>query len=158
MVKTLEYVLVKFLDNIIKPYLPQTLMLKSLDHFVKELKEFNLNNQNTMVSVDVVSLFLIVPLVETIDIIISRLHNKRNNNSIPISKDSFKKLMLLATQGIFVHNKRIYEQIEGIIKGNPFGPTMANFFMAHSEEKTFMEKPNGPLLSKLLYLRYIDDV
>ena len=40
--------------------------------------------------------------------------------------------------------------------GNPLGP-MANFFMAHSEEKIFAEKSNGSLLPKL-YLRYIDDV
>ena len=110
-----------------------------------------------MVSFDVVSLFTNVPLVETIDIIINRLYDENNNNSIPIPKDLFKKLMLLATQGIFMHNERFYKQVEGIIMGNPLGPTMANFFMAHLEENIFAEKSNGPLLPKL-YLRYIDDV
>ena len=81
----------------IHPYLPQTPMLKSTDHIVEELKEFNPNNQNTMVSFDVVSLFANVPLMETIDIIINRSYDKHNNNSIPISNDIFKKLMLLAT-------------------------------------------------------------
>ena len=90
-----------------------------------------------MVSFDVVSLFTNVPLVETIDIIINRLYDEHNNNSIPITKDIFKKLMLLAAQGIFMHNKRFYKQVEGIIMGNPLGPTMANFFMAHLEEKNF---------------------
>ena len=79
------------------PYLPQAPMLKSTDHFIEDLKEFNPNNQNTMVSFDVVSLFANVPLMETIDIIINRLHDEHNNNSIPISNDIFKKLMLLAT-------------------------------------------------------------
>ena len=65
--------------------------------------------------------------------------------------------MLLATQEIFMHNERFYKQVEGIIMGNPLGPTMANFFMAHLEEKIFAEKSNGPVLPKL-YLRYIDDV
>ena len=64
-------------------------MLKSTDHFIKELKEFNPNSQNTMVSFDVVSLFTNVPLVETIDIIINRLYDELNNNSIPIPKDIF---------------------------------------------------------------------
>ena len=73
MVNTPEYALAKFLDNTIKPYLSQTCMLKSIDHFAEEQKEFNPNNQNTMVSFDVVSLFTNVPLVETIDIIINRL-------------------------------------------------------------------------------------
>ena len=34
---------------------------------------------------------------------------------------------------------------------------MANFFVAHLEEKIFAEKSNEPLLLKL-YFRYIDDV
>ena len=45
--------------------------------------------------------------------------------------------MLLATQGIFMHNERFYKQVEGIIMGNQLGPTMANFCMAHLEEKIF---------------------
>ena len=64
--------------------------------------------------------------------------------------------MLPATPGIFMHNERFYKQVEGIIMGNPLGPTMANFFMAHLEEKNLGEKCNGPLLPKL-YLRYIDE-
>ena len=89
--------------------------------------------------------------------ILTSLAGRLFNNSIPIPKDIFKKLMLLATQGIFMHNERFYKQVEGIIMGNPLGPTMANFFMAHLEEKIFAEKSNGPVLPKL-YLQYIDDV
>ena len=39
------------------------------------MKEFNPNNQNTMVSFEVVSLFTNVPLVETFDIILNRLYD-----------------------------------------------------------------------------------
>ena len=106
-------------------------MLKSTVDFIEELKEFNPNSQNNMVSFNVVSLFTNVPLVEIIDIIINRLYDKHNNNSLPIPKNNFKKLMLLATQGIFMHNKRFYKQVKGIIMGNPLGSTMANFFMVH---------------------------
>ena len=101
MVNTPEYALAKFLDNMIKPYLPLTRILKSTDHFTEELNEFSPNSQNTMVSFDVVSLFTNVPLVVLIVIIIDRLYDEHNNNSIPILKDIFRKLMLLATKGIF---------------------------------------------------------
>ena len=37
-VNTPEYALSKFLDNMIKPYIPQTRMLKSIDNFMKEFK------------------------------------------------------------------------------------------------------------------------
>ena len=93
-------------------------MLKSTDHFIEKLKEFNPNNQNTMVSFDVVSLFTNVPLVETIDIIINRFYDEHNNNSIPIPNAIFKKLMLLASQGIFMLNKRFYKRlVEGEFVG-----------------------------------------
>ena len=65
--------------------------------------------------------------------------------------------MLLASQGIFMHNEQFYKQVQGITMGNPLGLTMANFFKAHLEEKILSEKSNAPLLPKL-YLRYIDDV
>ena len=38
------------------------------NYFIEELKEFNPNSQNTMVSFDVVSLFTNAPLVETINL------------------------------------------------------------------------------------------
>ena len=114
-------------------------MLKSIDHFIEELKEFNPNNQNTMVSFNVVLLFTNVPLVETIEIIISWLYDEHNNNSIPISKDIFKKIMLLAIQGIFMRNEQLHKQVELIIMGNLLGLTMAIFFMAYLEEKIFAE-------------------
>ena len=44
-----------------------------------------------------------------------------------------------------MRNERFYKQVEGIIMGNPLGPTMANFFMDHLEEKIFAENSDGPL-------------
>ena len=38
MVKRPYYALAKFLDNMIKPYLPQTRVLKSTDHFIRGIK------------------------------------------------------------------------------------------------------------------------
>ena len=48
-----------------------------------------------------------------------------------------------------MHNDRFYKQVEGIIKGNPLVPAMANFFMAQLEEKIFAEKSNRPLSPNL---------
>ena len=61
--------------------------------------------------------------------------------------------MVLATQRVFIHNKRFYKLVKEIIMGNRLRPTIANFFAAHSEEKIFAEKSYVPL-----YLSFIFDV
>jgi len=41
--------------------------------------------------------------------------------------------------------------------GSPLGLTLANFFMAHLEQKFFSDKLNDPLLPQL-YPRYVDNI
>ena len=73
MVGTPEYKLAKYLDNLIKPHIPDTYLLKSTDDFIERLKQFSCNNSYRKVSFDVASLFTNVPLSETIELIINRL-------------------------------------------------------------------------------------
>ena len=46
-------------------------------------------------------------------------------------------------------------QVDGVAMGNPLGPTLANFFLAHLESTMFEGfsgiKPKG-------YVRYVDDI
>ena len=60
-----EYELSKFLDNFIKPYIPDRYLLKSTDHFTEKLKQFQFGKNQVTVSFDVVSLFTNVPLSES---------------------------------------------------------------------------------------------
>ena len=155
MIGTPEYKLAKFLDSLIKPYIPDTYLLKSTDEFIDRLKLVPCTNKNTMVSFDVISLFTNVPLAETIELIINRIYDDNNPNAVPFEKDVFRKLMFMATQGIFMFNDRMYKQIDGVTMGSPLGPTLANFFLGHIEEQIFAN--NNDVLPKI-YLRYVDDV
>ena len=82
MIDTPEYNLAKFLDQIIKPYIPNQFMLDSIFHLLDKLKEFFPSPNQIMVSFDVVSLFINVPLEETIDMIVIYIY-KENNPSPP---------------------------------------------------------------------------
>ena len=154
MVGTPEYKLAKYLDNLIKPHIPDTYLLHSTENFIERLKECPCNNKNTMVSFDVVSLFTNVPLAETIELVIERLYDNNNSNAIPFEKSVFRQLMFMATQGLFMYNDKLYKQIDGVTMGSPLGPTLANFFLGCLEEKIF--KHNCNVVPKL-YLLYIDD-
>ena len=48
---------------------------------------------------------------------------------MPAETKLFHKLMYLATKGNFVFNEKLYEQVDGVIIGNPFGPTLGYFFL-----------------------------
>ena len=155
MLNTAEYKLAKYLDNIIKPHIPSRYMLNSTDMFINELNDFTFEPNDIIVSFDVCSLFTNVPLQETIDIITDKLYAPDNWNPPPFPKKSFKKLLSCATDGIFMYQDVIYSQTDGVTMGNPLGPTLANFFMAHIENNLLKE--SGPHMPKL-YLRYVDDI
>ena len=110
-------------------------------------------NSDKLVSFDEVSLFTNVPLTETIDIITNYVY--KGNNVPPFSKLVFKRMLKLATGGLFSYNGKLYRQIDGVTMGNPLGPTLANFFLAHIENQIFSKTdPSHPKL----YLRYVDDI
>ena len=152
MVGTPEYKLAKYLDNLIKPHIPDTYSLRSTENFIERLKECPCNNKNFMVSFDVVSLFTNVPLAETIELVIERLYDNNNSNAIPFEKSVFCQLMFMAKQGLFMYNDKLYKQIDGVTMGSPLGPTLADFFLGCQEEKIFEHNCN---VVPKLYLRYI---
>ena len=54
-----------------------------------------------------------------------------------------------------MHRNKFYEQHDGVSMGSPLGPTIANFFLAHMENKLLNSNLN---FQPKLYLRYVDDI
>ena len=127
MINTPEYKLAKFLDGLIKPHIPDRFLLHSIEHFTDSLKDIPYSRKDNVVSFDVISLFTNIPLPETVEIISNYLYEK-NQNIMPVERKVFRKLMFIATQGIFMFNEKLYKQINGATMGNPLGPTLDNFF------------------------------
>ena len=91
MVDIPEYNLAKYLDDIIKPYSPDTHLLRSAEDFFERLQQFPCNDKCVLVSFDVVSLLTNVPLSETIDlpVITNCLYANENADNIPLPKEIF---------------------------------------------------------------------
>ena len=130
-------------------------MVSSTNQFLDKLKDIFIGPTDKLVSFDVVSLFTNVPLKETINIIASYLYPESGESSMPFPKKSFLKLMNKATGGFFMHQDRFYTQTDGVAMGNPLGPTLANFFLAHLETTKLNNFPGS---KPKLYLRYVDDI
>ena len=65
-------------------------------------------------------------------------------------------LLICTTETPFKHvNGDLYIQIDGVSMGSCLGPTFAEFYMCHLENKVFDEHPS---LKPNLYVRYVDDI
>ena len=105
MINTAEYHLAKYLDSIIKPHIPSEFMLDSTSSFLGKLKEFCFKPTDILISFDV-SLFTNVPLAQTIDKIADHICELDSRPTFDKKTFTFKKLMHMATSGIFVYRER----------------------------------------------------
>ena len=139
--------LARWLDNILKTFLPDQFTTKDTFDFVEKLKSLNFQSDKYFTSYDVESLFTQIPVEETIDYICKFIPN----SELPITKATLKELLQLACKNIlFSFDKKLYEQFDGMCMGSNLGPTMAAFTM-HMVETQYKIKP-------LFYVRYVDDV
>ena len=128
-------------------------MLNSTQTFLQEIDNFDFKSNNVLVSYDVKSLFTNIPLSETIDIVANHIYSAKEHPKI--TKNIFIKLLKMATEGMFLYRDNLFKQVDGVAMGSPLGPTLANFFMAHIEQKIFKETLD---YHPKLYSRYVDDI
>ena len=54
----------------------------------------------------------------------------------PLNSLFLKELLYLATkESYFIFNNILYKQIDGVAMGSPLGPSLANAFLGHHEQK-----------------------
>ena len=116
------------MDSIIKPYIPDSYIIQSSQEVLNQINtvNFNLSNQ-FLVSFDVKSQFINVPLSQTIDLIANYIFYSNCNNHPPITKEVLVKLMHLATECMFLFKYELYKHVDGIGMGSSLGCAMAKF-------------------------------
>ena len=90
-----------------------------------------------MASLDVKSLFTNVPIDSTIDIIINYAYNHHVIPPPKIPQQILRQLLQICTkQSPYISpTGEYFLQNEGVAMGSPLGPTFANFYMGHIENK-----------------------
>ena len=68
------------------------------------------------------------------------MYSPHYNEHPLIKKNIFNKLMHLSTQGMFLYDNRLYQQINGIAMGCSLTPRMANLFLGHVETKMLQKQ------------------
>ena len=103
-------------------------MLESTNDFISKLNEFQFWSNHKLLSFVVTTSITNVPLNETIRLIADTTYSKENPNVFTCDKDTFVRILLIATTVMFLYKAKLFQQIDGVAMGLPLGPTLANFF------------------------------
>ena len=155
MVCTAEYYLAKYLDSFIKPNINTLHSVNSTSAFIGKLNDFQFSDSDHLVSYDVSSLYTNVPLDESIELISNKVYSADSLATPPFPKKVFVQLLKFSTSGLFMYKNNLFRQVDGVAMGSPLGPSIANFFLGHLEEKKLFTNGN---INPKLYVRYVDDI
>lgn len=146
------YLMAKWLVNEMRQLPPiKSLSVKNSFDFVEKIKEVVINNEEIMVSFDVVSLFPSIP----VDIALSELEKYLDTVDIPNNKKEIYKNVakLCMEQNFFQFRNKFYKVEKGTNMGNPLSPLISELFMSAFE----IHLQNMGLLPRV-WCRYVDDV
>ena len=151
---TASYHLAKHLSKLLAPLNQNEYTIRNTKQFLKDLNESNLTSSDyKLVSFDIVSLFTNVPLNKTIDIILRRIYDENEINTV-ITRSEMRKLLVPCTKQVhFTFNGATYIQTDGVAMGSPLGPVIAGIFVTELERKVL------PDIIELVpfWRRYVDD-
>ena len=150
-----QHQLAKWLTSLLQPVF-QNLSSNCVSDsftFVKEVRKLTFSPPSVFLCSFHISSFITnIPLAETIEICADALCID-DSMAPSFPRNIFVKLMQLATSSVeFSFNNNMHQQIDGVTRGSPLDPALANIFVGYQEAKLFniAKRP-------LVYFRYVDD-
>jgi hypothetical protein len=119
--------------------------VKNSEDFIQKIQDIKIEEQDILVSFDVVSLFTNIPTDEAVDIIKNRLEY--------LTDDIITLISHCLNNTYFTYKNTIYKQIRGTPMGSSLSPGVANLFMSDLEERLLQ----NARLKPAVWLRYMDD-
>lgn len=150
-----SYKLCKYLIDILKNLTRDSQFnVKDAKEFKSRIKNTIIEDDETMISFDVVSLFPSIPVNLALKIIESKWDEVQNYTKIP--KDIFMELLTFCIIDCryFIYNNKPFEQKKGMPMGSPASPVIADIVMEELLGRSIGKMRNTP---KVL-TKYVDDL
>jgi hypothetical protein len=148
------YSIAKYIHKVLNNSLPLARsFIKSSFDLYDRLVNKKIDDNNILISLDVVSLFTNVPVELAITAVNNRWSYIEKNTNIP--KDEFVNMVnFILTSTYFSFEGEFYKQIFGTPMGSPLSPILADLVLQDIENKALYK-----IGKKLpLYVRYVDDI
>lgn len=130
---------------------PKGLYIKNSLELVDTLKNITLDDDDILVSFDVINLFPSIPIDKSISAMDEWL--SQNNLNCDLKNLYIETTKLCMNHSFFQFNNVYYKQTFGTSMGNPLSPLMAELFMSKFELEL---KDIGCLPN--VWIRYVDDI
>ena len=154
MINSPQHKIAKWCVEILKPLesVYSIYCIKDSFSFANDIRQLKISQENiSMCSFDIKSLFTSLPIKECINLVVNELFNYRLAPKY-LKPEVFKELLILACCGVeFSFNNHMYKQIDGISMGSPLGPILSNIFVGFHEQQLIKDN------SLIYYKRYVDD-
>ena len=127
----------KFLTDILSPLQNRNgFSVPNSAKFAEEISYVDIQDDEVMLSFDVVSLFTAIPVDKACDYISNKLlyDNTLSSRASLDSNEIISLLHFVLSNNYFIYNDKIYKQIHGCAMGSPVSPVVANLCMEAIEE------------------------
>ena len=155
-IDTPVYELSKYVTEIIKPLQQNLRTISNSSDLLDKITHLEIENDEIMISFDVVSLFTSIPVEEAIGVIFVKLERDHFLNiRTKLEATDITSILshLFINSAYFKKGSEYYSQNSGLAMGNPASPVIANIFMEHFEDLA-LSTTNCDIK---FYGRYVDD-
>lgn len=151
------YKMAKHIGDILKNIISTELNIKNSFQLKSKLEKIRIENNDILVSFDVISLFTNISTHLAIDIIMTQWEHLKKHTNIPRNKFLEMLKFCLKDNNYFSFDHNIYIQSFGMPMGNPLSPTIADIVLDHIIQKTITNLEERGIHIRFL-TKYVDDI
>ncbi|XP_037942439.1 uncharacterized protein LOC119675315 [Teleopsis dalmanni] len=152
------YKLSKYVGKeILKPLISSDYNIKNSSELLEKLKHIKLEDNEILISFDVISLFTNIPTNLATKIILEKWDIIKNTTNI--SKAKFSRILdfCLKDNNYLIFDDQIYQQVFGMPMGNPLSPTIADIVLDKLLDEAIAELKTMGITFKFI-TKYVDDI